>query len=298
MKKILTIIILSTLPIFTHTMETTSTMESSTSKPEVLATILATIKKELGDFQIIKRSLSPDATKIAIINDFGYISLWDATSGKLLDEIMARNKLNALSIGFNPESTKVVVTTPSGSEAFDIINPEVLATILATIKKELGDFRIVKRSLSPDGTKVAIINNFGYISLWDATSGKPLDEIMARNKLNALSIGFNPESTKVVVTTPNSSETLDIINPEVLALIKEELGSVQIVKKSLSPDGTKVAIINDLGFVSLWDATSGKLLEQMIALRKQNALSIEFNPDSTKVIVTTPEGTEEFSIKK
>ena len=202
MKKILTIIMLSTLPAFTHTMETSSTSESSTFNPQVLATI----KKEHEFTQIVKKSLSPDGTKIAIINNFGFVSLWDAPSGKLLEEIMATGKQNALSIGFNPESTKVIVTTSNGSEAFDIINPEALASI----KKELESIRIVKRSLSPDGTKIATIDERGYVSLWDATSGQLLERMMAIRKQNALSIGFNPESTKVIVTTSKCSEEFPI----------------------------------------------------------------------------------------
>ncbi len=254
---------------------------------------LRVIEKGLGYSLIIEKRMSPDRTKIVILDNYGKISLWNAASGKPLDHSMATNKEKALSIGFNEASTQVVVTMPTSIETYDIVNPYALKAI----KYRLFYSSLIKKSVSPDGTKIVTLDSDGIVSLWNALSGEVIDRFLAQNKETAQSIEFNDTSTKVIITMPLSTELCDIINVKVLRAIEDNLGSSLITKKRVSLDGTKIVSLATNGIISLWDATSGKSLEKYVAHNKEQALSIGFNEDGTKIIVTFPTFTEEFPIR-
>jgi len=125
MKKILALIMLSALPAFTHTM-------NSVTKPVQLSTIINLPDLEIlyGGDPLVKYRTSPDNTKIAIISEDGYVSLRNAQSGVLINgwnSTEVKNLIKSISfysenvsISFNHAATKIIITTPNGSEELDI----------------------------------------------------------------------------------------------------------------------------------------------------------------------------------
>ncbi len=76
------------------------------------------------------------------------------------------------------------------------------------------------------------------------------------------------------------------VDPNVFKMIQQEIPYTStIIKKSQSPDGTKIVTLTNNGRVSLWDGKTGKSLEFSLALDKENAQSMGFHPEGTKVII-------------
>ncbi|MBA3751636.1 hypothetical protein H0X06_02430 [Candidatus Dependentiae bacterium] len=91
-------------------------------------------------------------------------------------------------------------------------------------------------------------------------------------------------------------EKVDTINTSALQLI----GNLTILIKKHSSDGSKIVTLDSYGTVSLWD-------ENWCALDKYLAdysgkinqiLTLQFNREGTKILITTLKGVEEYSIEK
>jgi len=261
--------------------------------PSIDPELLATIQKELDREKITKTSLSPDRTKIAVLDDGGTVSLWDGHTGKLLDYAVAKNQKDILSLGFNENSTKVIVTTPKGVEIYGIIDPKVLNTIENKhINPFYGGSEIQNKRLSPDGTKIAVLDTRDTVFLYDGHTGELLDNYSVPKRTSydeILSVGFNKDSTKVIIhSTKNGEREYDIIDPKVLKTIKNELDSnASMILKSLSPDGTKIAVLTGSGIVFLWDGKTGKFEDFIKTVSSSDVQSLGFSPDSTTVIINT-----------
>ena len=255
--------------------------------------IRQTIQNSLEYSTIEKMAHSADGTKIIVLDSQGDISLWDGISGEVINKRLAFNKIGVVSIGFNKEGTKVILTTGKGTEELDIFNPHALKVI----KKDMESSVITKMTQTADGTKIVAIDDCGNISLWDGISGQTIDKFFALNKIGVVSIGFNKEGTKVILTTGKGLEELDIVNPDALRAIKKNLGRTIIRNKAQSADGTKIAILDNRETVSLWDGLSGQPIDKLFATNKKDVLSMSFNANDTALIITSSSGKEEYPIK-
>lgn len=223
------------------------------------------IQRKMGFTPFIKQAPSPDGSKIAVLTTTGIFSVWDTRTAELIEESTVSNKENVESITFNAKGTKIIITTPEGSEEVTIVNPQAFKQI----KKNTG--KIIKKAQSADSSKIVTLNPLGIVSLWDGLSGDVIDPALATNKGDALSLKFNDEGTKVIIRTPRSTQEFDIVNPQALKVIQKKMEPLAISKKAQSPDGTTIAILDNKGSVSLWDISSEK------AIKKAPLLSMGFN---------------------
>ncbi len=296
MKKIMSLALLTMLPFFTHTMESSLEIGSS-----IKADVLNAIEKSMGSLRYIRmKSQSADGAKIAIIDQYGDVSLWDGKTGKQLDEEVARNLQGVTALGFNQDGTKVIVTTSTGLREYTAI-ATASADALNAIEKSMRPRYIMVKSQSADGTKIAIVDQNGDVSLWDGKTGKQLDEEVARNLQRVTALGFNQDGSKVIVTTskgPQEYTAIATASADVLKAIEKSMRPRYIMVKSQSADGTKIAILDQYGDVSLWDVETGKQLGESVVRNLQGVTALGFNQDGTKVIVTTSKGPQEFPIKK
>ncbi len=304
MKKITALVLCSVMPAFIHTME---------QSKEISPSLLEIIKNNMRAFSgtdIKMKSQSPDGSKVAILDIYGNISLWDGKTGKVFDKYVTgdQKQKDVLSLGFNDDGTKVIVTTSKGTQEYAAIaNAANVLDIIRMDMRNFGGNDITMKSPSPDGTKIAILDERGNVSLWDGKTGKVFDKYVTgdQKQKDVLSLGFNEDGTKVLVTTSkgtqeyaaiaNAANVLDIIKMDI-----RSFGGNEIRMKNQSSDGTKIVILDERGNVSLWDAKTGKVIDKYVIgdQKQKDVVSLGFNEDHTKVIVTTSKGTQEFSYKK
>lgn len=194
MRKMTVLVLLSVLPSFAHTME-----HSQEIDPSVLNSIRNNMRTMHEDnvrtMHDIKMTIkSSDGKKIAILDWNGDISLWDGVTGKLMD-IVADNQFNVLSLGFNPEGTKVIVTTSKGLKEYTAIEdtpPDLLHFI-------------------EDGTKIAFLYADGTILVADKKGKMLIDRTIAENPKDVIGLEFNKNGTGVIATTSKGSEEFSYV---------------------------------------------------------------------------------------
>ncbi|MBA3751565.1 hypothetical protein H0X06_02050 [Candidatus Dependentiae bacterium] len=293
MNKVFSLTVLLLIPFVIHTMET----------EPVDPNVFKTIQKSNPYLDYIKKSQSSDGTKIVTLTEGGTVSLWEGKTGELLEPSVAKGKQKVQSVGFNPESTKVIIKTLQGTEEYDITDfVRVDPNVFKIIQKKNPYVDYIKKSQSPDGTKIVTLAEGGTVSLWNGKTGELLEPSVAKNKQKVQSVGFNPDGTKVIIKTLQGTEEYDItdfvrVDPTVFKIIQKKNPYVDYIKKSQSPDGTKIVTLTEGGTVSLWEGKTGKTLKSSLAENKNKVQSIGFNPEGTKVLIKIPlKGTEEYPI--
>ena len=169
---------------------------------------------------------------------------------------------------------------------------EISSSVLNAIQSNMGYVKkIMMKIQSSDGTKIAVLDSDGTVSLWDK-SGKLLDAEVAKQLGKILSLEFSSNETKVIVTTSTGPREYAIVDAHALKMIKEDMGLYKkIMMKIQNSDGTKIAILDDYGTVSLWNK-SGKVINPAVAknLTIKDVLALEFSKDGEDVIIKTAEG--------
>ncbi|MBA3751634.1 hypothetical protein H0X06_02420 [Candidatus Dependentiae bacterium] len=293
MNKTVTIVLLVLLSSFTQAMYMEKVDTSN-------STVMKIIKEKKSETTLLKTRQNLDGSKIVTFDSSGYISLWDGTTGRSLDPIIARyiidDKNDVLSIGFNNEGTKILVTTSIGIEEHEIVNFEVLKKI-----NKRNNIPLDRKSVSSDGSMIVTLDSRGSISLWDGQTGAPLDLCMAcygHSFKEIPSVTFSKEETTIMISTSKTIEVLEIINPTALKNIRKHL-PFGYAKKSQSSDGSKIVTLDYEGNISLWDGKTGYPLERNFTthLNTQEILSLKFTDTGTHIIITTLEGVDNIAIE-
>ncbi len=273
--------------------------------PEILTIIKSHPLIEKRNKAALKgKNISPDRTKIAILDETGNISLWDARSGQLLNssivkglDVKDNNFLPKLS--FSPDGKVLNVTTyqVSFKDVYPSVQKYDVSSMLVPQKSELIGLKgsqlptFVKSAISPDGTKIAGVSSTGNLSVWDIESKQAIDSSVVNGLMNVAAVEFNKEGTKVFVTTSEGIEDYDIIDPLVLTVIRSNpllqkttgVGKTIIKSKIVSPDRTKIVLLEEDGNMSLWDVQSGELIRRSVG-KKPSAKSIKFSPDGQSIL--------------
>ena len=234
---------------------------------------------------------SMDGTKMAGISSTGTISVWDTQTGALINPSVAGDIKNPERLEFGFSQDSILVRTPRGLEAYSIYaTPKATPQIQ---RRAVGIPQFVKSALSPDGTKVVGVTS-GNVSVWDSASGAIIDSSVVTTSSDVQSLAFTPDGTSVSVTTLNGTEVYGLMDPTVLQTIRSNpvlqktdgtQDRTKIVYKNLSPDRTKLIILEEGGNVSMWNALTGAVIHRSVGVFS-TIQSVKFSPDGNRFTVS------------
>jgi WD40 repeat protein len=186
-------------------------------------------------------AFSPDSMRLASTSRDGSVRLWDVASGTALSDFSFEATLNpetaslhwTTGVTFSPDGAQLAVGT-TDNDVF------ILNAASGEIEQTLAGHTnvIVFRGLafSPDGKSLASASLDGTVRLWDPLTGVERG-ILERKGLQALSISWSPDSTRLAVSSDDSGEVLvwDIAADIIAQSIR--LGQGLAVNLAYSPDG-------------------------------------------------------------
>jgi len=224
---------------------------------------------------------SPDDTRLAVSGDDG-VMVWNAISGQRLLHYKGHSD-DVNGVAFAPDGKRIIsASLDSTIKIWDASTGREEKTIQATLTKRLLDGNPVRRYriwsgqiqgwgrpldehkplitrmvVSPDGRWIGCLDKQGIVHVWDARTG-------------------------AVVWT------IDAFN---------EAGGRAAASLTFSPDGSRLAIVNQFGSVSLCHASTGQEIrvlenhdENTASDWGEGALSAVFSPDGRRIAVAHRDG--------
>ena len=250
-------------------------------------------------------ALSPDGRLVAVGDSSGTVNLWNAHSLKKVESLnVGRGIVGAVSFGAGGRTLLVArdnyVPRPAQAASLEIWGLSPKPHLIHELHPSFPAYDWA--SFSPDGSTVAAVGpvlppNFvqhktrvsdGFVAEWSGATGKLLaSPTRIRGGGEANDVSFAERGTRVAVNTIN--DTIAVVDPArrtVLAQWKDSSSQLSWAG-ALSPDGAKVATVDNDGYLGVWDAADGKQLLPPIRAAGTDVDSVNWSPDGSRIVTAT-----------
>jgi WD40 repeat protein len=259
--------------------------------------------ESLGGSHITAVARSRDGKTIAAAGGRGKIVVWDAATGKVVQQYSGHNPdpkvplsskefLTVRSLDFSPDGKQIVssagpIAGVKCTNALQIWSVETGKTLM-TIKGEhqAGKNRpILSVAFSPDGKTIASGGFDGAITLWDARTGKEQRRIRGPF-INILDLEFSPDGKRLACGSANSA-IWDVATGEKLTGL---VGYPKpVASLTFSPDGKRLITGGWDRTVRIWDSRTGVQL-LLLGTLKNRVGSVAVSSDGKSIAAGGPEG--------
>ncbi len=217
---------------------------------------------------------SPDGTRLASGSMDGTVQVWDAATGQNLATY--NSHIEAVSaLAWSPDGQRLASTGDNTAQVRDATTGQILLmyqgpentlpilTAVPTLRMAID--RLVALAWSPDGTRLASAGGAENVSIWEATTGKPLITLAGptyRYPLGVPAVSWSPDGKRLAaVQAHNGVLVWDTTTGQLLHTFKHSPWR----DVAWSPDGRFIAAAGGIpvqknNTVQIWEATTGQLV--------------------------------------
>jgi len=198
-------------------------------------------------------AFSPDNLKLISSNVENYenIKIWDVNNGKKLHTFHNQRDVN--NVGFFSDNLRFFSVDGKNINIWNTNKSEPLKTI-----KHHSTKNECKAILSPDNLKIAMVDDYQYISIWDTTTGKRL--IRVKNNIDIDSIAFLSDNLKIVSCDQKNIKIWDIETGKLINSVKHNKKK-HIKNIAIYPDDKKIVIGTDK--IKILDINTGDIINTL-----------------------------------
>ena len=269
---------------------------------------------------------SPDGTRVATASSDGTARIWDATTGTELVSIQGHGGLAVVWVSWAPSGDRIATSggdgavriwdaatgveflslaniepegeggqpkwSPSGDRILTFSGLRNLVTVWDANTGEIsalsghGDDRETAE-WSPDGTRIASATPDGTVRVMDASSGETRLTLRGHDGLPVAWVIWSPLGNRIVTSADDGAKVWDALSGEELLALAGASHSTLV--PAWSPDGMRLATIDDRGLAVLWDAGTG---EELLPLARGGTAWkwAAWSPDGARILITGEDG--------
>ena len=227
--------------------------------------------RSIVDIQSRNAAFSPDGKRIAVVRN-GRARVLDVASGT---QLLAFDVGDSVSwIAFSPDGGKLATTVQDSIGIWDATTGERLATLT-------GSGTRIGVSFSPDGKWVGSVGLDGVALVWSSDTNKIRHRILCESghtgENGTTHLAFSPASDAVAVASDSGSVIVSSLSSGE-ALLTLQADSLPIFDVAYAPSGTRIASVDSVGVLRLWDAKTGDLVLTVSDLERKPS-AVAFSPD-------------------
>jgi WD40 repeat protein len=229
---------------------------------------------------------SPDGRLAATAGGDRIVRIWSVATGRRVGEIRGYGG-EVRAVSFSPDSKHLVSAASDGE----------IAVALATggtrhvVARLRGGEYASSIDFGADARTVVIGTSAGRVALVGLGDGA-LHDLGPRSTEYVEAVAFDKRARKVVSAGDDGMARIWNVAggaPVVLGHGNDARGAGQIVAAAFRPDGRQVATVDELGSVLLWDARTGRRLNEIAIGDKQQA-SVRFSADGARIVTAGVDG--------
>ncbi len=219
-----------------------------------------------------KRVFGIDTAKLTA-QDSNVLMAWDAASGKGLPAV-SREEMIREYLPSQDGSFVMVATQNNEMKQIDVNSGSVLASFTAQ------NAPIIKMALTPDESQLISADSAGNVQVWDLSSQEGGLQTSIPPVARAGIAGFSADA--LLMASPGVGTGSALVVDTALASVKTNIDqpgaeAVQVV--TISNQGDLVAGCDQNNQITIWDASSGELLEQIASKARFRTTKLKFSPD-------------------
>ena len=244
----------------------------------------ATFTKEFVDNQgyswYNSVSMSPDGTRIVTASENGTISIWDATSSKIIMGPLEGHSASVFSVTYSPDGKYIISGSfDSTIRVWDASNGELIRSPLKGHTEGVSSVAI-----SSNGKFIASGSFDKTVRLWDMEKGSSVSEPFVGHTDRVYSVSISSE----VLLMVSGSRDKSIIVWDIQSMkmkfqpLKKHAGIVNSV--AFSPSGENIISGSDDGVIYIWDSSSGDIIHELFNVATSKITYVTYTPNGQHIL--------------
>lgn len=226
-------------------------------------------------------SLSPDGTRVATAGPHKTATLWDASTGRML-QTLSGHQGRVVAAVFSPDGKRLATASwDTTARVWDLATGQSALTLAGHAGAVVGV------AFSPDGSRLATVSSDNSARVWNAVSGEQLLTLSGHAGA-AYGVTFSPDGSRIATASwDKTAKVWDAASGrEVLTLLGH---ADRVLSVAFSPNGTRLATGGWDQAVRIWDAQTGRKVLTLSG-NGGGVLAVAFSPDGKQLATAGGDG--------